>query len=204
MVFSLFRDFALLNRQLDYNHFINGESLMLKNNADAYGLVHKLMHWVTALIFIGLFAVGFWMVDLSYYSDWYRTAPDLHKSFGLTLLAISLFRVVWVLINSKPKSLSDNQLEARAGHIAHLLLYVGLFVIMISGYLISTADGRGIEWFGLFEIPSFGEFIDQQEDVAGDIHKWGAYIILGLVGVHVVAALKHHFINKDNTLKRML
>lgn len=177
---------------------------MIKNSDTTFGIVNIAIHWITALFVFGLFGVGLWMVDLSYYSEWYRTAPDLHKSFGLTLLALTLFRVLWKLINPSPKPLSSNKLETISGKLAHFAIYALLFTIMISGYLISTADGRGIEWFWLFEVASLGEFVPNQEDIAGDIHEWAAYILIGLVVVHMIAALKHHFIDKDKTLIRMI
>lgn len=176
----------------------------MKNSDTSFGIVNIVIHWVTALLVFGLFGVGLWMVDLSYYSEWYRTAPDLHKSFGLTLLALTLFRIVWKLANPSPKTLSSNKLETIAGKLAHFGIYALLLTIMVSGYLISTADGRGIEWFWLFEVASLGEFVPNQEDIAGDIHEWAAYILIGLVAVHMIAALKHHFIDKDKTLVRML
>ena len=177
---------------------------MIKNSDTSFGIVNIAIHWITALLVFGLFGVGLWMVDLSYYSEWYRTAPDLHKSFGLTLLALTLFRIIWKLINPSPKALSSNKLETIAGKFAHFAIYALLLTIMVSGYLISTADGRGIEWFGLFEVASLGEFVPNQEDIAGDIHEWAAYILIGLVVVHIIAALKHHFIDKDKTLVRMV
>ena len=79
-----------------------------------------------------------------------------------------------------------------------------MFFIIISGYFISTADGRGIEVFSLFEIPGFGSFIENQEDIAGEIHKWLAYTLIGLSLLHGFAALKHHFVDKDDTLNRMI
>ncbi len=75
---------------------------------------------------------------------------------------------------------------------------------MTSGYLISTADGRPLEVFGLFEIPALISGIDGQEDRAGEIHLALAYSLMGLTGLHAVAALKHHFIDKDRTLLRIL
>lgn len=177
---------------------------MLRNSSTSFGWIHIAIHWLSAVAVFGLFAVGWWMVELDYYSEWYRTAPELHKSVGLTLLALTLFRIYWKLSNPKPVELAEKELEKQAGKTAHFILYALLLVIMISGYLISTADGRGIEWFGLFTVPSLGEFINNQEDFAGAIHKWAAYIIMGLVLVHALAAIKHHFIEKNDTLKRMI
>lgn len=177
---------------------------MLKNTNTQFGLIQIIIHWLTAVIVLGLFGVGIWMVDLNYYSEWYRTAPDLHKSVGLTLFVLTCFRLLWLLSGPTPKPLSHKKLERAAGKAGHYLIYLLLFVIMVSGYLISTADGRGIAWFGLFEVPGFGEFVNNQEDIAGDIHEVAAYGLIGIVVLHLLAALKHHFIDKDATLKRML
>lgn len=177
---------------------------MLKNTRESFGLIHIFIHWVTALVVFGLFGLGLWMVDLNYYSEWYRTAPSLHKSIGLTLFALTVFRVVWKFTNPSPVALSSNKLEKRLGKLAHFAIYLLLFTIMISGFLISTADGRGIEWFGLFEIISLGEFVPNQEDIAGEVHEWAAFLLIGLVCFHFLAAIKHHFIDKDNTLKRIV
>lgn len=177
---------------------------MYKNNDTKYGLVAIVIHWVSAVAIFGLFAVGFWMVDLNYYSDWYQKAPHYHKSVGVLLLLATLFRIVWKLTNPKPKVLADKPMEKLAVHLGHNILYLLLVVILISGYLITTADGRGIDVFNWFTVPSMGELFPRQEDIAGDIHEYAAYGILALAIIHMLAALKHHFINKDATLTRML
>jgi cytochrome b561 len=177
---------------------------MLRNSTTSFGWVHIIIHWISAIAVIGLFAVGWWMVELDYYSEWYRTAPDLHKSVGLTLLLVTVFRVFWKISNPSPNPLATKPIEKKAGHFAHTIIYILLFTIMISGYLISTADGRGIEWFGLFEVPSLGAFVENQADLAGDIHEWLAYTLIGLVLLHAGAALKHHFLEKNDTFKRMI
>ncbi|NVK24296.1 MAG: cytochrome b [Gammaproteobacteria bacterium] len=176
---------------------------MLKNSNNNFGLVSKTVHWLSAVMLLSLFAVGFWMVDLSYYSEWYRVAPYYHKAFGLTLLALTIFRLVWKLATPQPEIIANNKAEKTIAKLGHAALYLFMFVIMISGYLISTADGRGIELFNIFTVPSLGEFIENQEDVAGVIHEYAAYTIMFLIVGHIAAALKHHFIDKDDTLKRM-
>ena len=75
---------------------------------------------------------------------------------------------------------------------------------MFSGYLISTADGRGVSVFGLFEVPASLTGIPDQEDVAGVLHEWLAWGLIILAGLHALAAIKHHFIDRDATLSRML
>lgn len=178
-------------------------TIMLKNSDQQFGLVSTYIHWITAIMVFSLFGVGFWMVDLNYYSEWYRTAPYYHKAFGLTLFIVTLFRLIWKAVNPSPKELGDNVIEKKLAKLAHLGLYALLLITMISGYLISTADGRGIELFNLVTVPSLGEFFDNQEDIAGEIHEIAAYVIMITVGLHILAALKHHFMDKDDTLKRM-
>jgi len=177
----------------------------MKNTDNHYGWVTITLHWLVAIIIIGLFALGYWMVELGYYDPWYKQGPDIHRSIGIILFALMLFRVTWKIIETKTKSLeSHSRIEQVAGSLTHKLLYLLVFVIMFSGYLISTADGRAIEVFQWFSIPSMGELFTNQEDIAGLIHQYIAYAMIALVALHAIAALKHHFIDKDNTLTRML
>ncbi|MGX5172458.1 cytochrome b [Aliikangiella sp. IMCC44653] len=179
--------------------------MMLKNTSEKYGLIAKLLHWVVALSVLAMFSVGIWMVELDYYSNWYKVAPDYHKSSGILLAIILVVRVTWRLTSPKVLPLEQHtKLEKLAAHCVHLLLYVLLFAIFCTGYLISTEDNRAIDVFNWFSVPSMGQLFDNQADIAGDIHRWLAYILIGLVVVHIGGALKHHFIDKDNTLKRML
>ncbi len=162
-----------------------------------------IIHWVTALVVVGMFASGLWMVDLSYYSDWYKTAPHWHKSTGLLLAAITVLRVVTRLAGKRPPEHGKRweQFFARCGHIALYLLLLALFT---SGYMISTADGRGIDIFNWVTIPGAGSLVENQEDIAGEIHFYVAWSLIILASLHALAALKHHFINRDATLRQML
>jgi cytochrome b561 len=143
------------------------------------------------------------MTGLDYYSSWYKTAPDLHKSFGILLALLLLSRLVAIRLFGKPAA-SGAGWQQKAAGIAHALMYALLLAIMVSGYLISTADNRGIIVFGLTEVPGFGEFFPEQADIAGTVHWYLALTLLALVVLHAGAALKHHFVDKDNTLTRML
>lgn len=168
-----------------------------------YNSIAKVIHWLSALTVFSLFGLGFWMVDLTYYSEWYKIAPHWHKSIGLILFALTLFRIIWKILTKAPK-IEGQTWEKTAAEIAHGLLYVLLFATFISGYMISTADGRGIEIFNLFTLPGLGSIIENQEDIAGEVHFYLTYSLIGLAALHAMAALKHHFVNKDNTLKKMV
>ncbi|MCT6699376.1 cytochrome b [Rheinheimera sp. 4Y26] len=162
------------------------------------------LHWLMALMVVALFALGFWMVDLTYYSSWYKTAPYWHKSIGILLFALLLLRLFWRFKTGKPEALaSQNMKLQQVAAIVHMLLYLLLFSIVLTGYLISTADGRGIEVFSWFELPALGELFAEQADIAGALHKWFAYVLMALVAMHAAGAVKHHFVDKDATLKRM-
>jgi len=177
----------------------------MKNTLSHYGWITISVHWLVAVTVIGLFALGYWMVDLGYYDPWNKQGPDLHKSIGILLFIVMLMRVVWRYFQIKPEALnSHTRIEKKIGSIVHIFLYSALFVLMISGYLISTADGRAIEVFNQFSIASLGELFTGQEDLSGIVHKYLAYVLMLTVILHALAALKHHFIDKDNTLRRML
>ena len=174
----------------------------VQNTATGYGSVSRAFHWLMALAIFAMFGLGWWMVDLSYYSPYYKSAPDLHRSVGLVLLVVLLARLAWRAVNVKPDDAELRPFERRAAHLVHWGFYVILLVLMISGYLISTPDGRPIEVFGLFNVPSLIQH-KGLEDTAGWIH-WGlAYGVMALAAVHSAAALKHHFIDKHATLTRM-
>lgn len=176
-----------------------------RNSPTGYGLLSIMLHWLVAICVFGMFGLGLWMVDLDYYSSWYQAAPDLHKSIGLCLLAVMLLRLIWRKASPPPLPLTNhNQRTQRASKAAHWLLYIVLFTLMLTGYLISTADGRGISVFGWFEVPASLTSIPDQEDIAGELHEWLAWTLIILAGLHALAALKHHFIDRDRTLLRML
>ncbi|MCH2338347.1 cytochrome b [Pseudomonas sp. NPDC047963] len=176
-----------------------------RNSSSNYGLVSITMHWLVAVAVVVLFALGYWMVGLTYYSSWYRTAPDIHKSIGLLLLGLMVLRVIWRFLNRGPAPLANHrQMTRLATKAGHGVLYLGLFAVMISGYLISTADGRSISVFGWFEVPALITSIPDQEDIAGLIHEYLAWGLVIFSGLHALAALKHHFIDRDPTLKRMI
>lgn len=175
----------------------------MPQSVSQYNIVAKIIHWLSALTIVALFAAGYWMVDLTYYSEWYKIAPHWHKSVGLILFALTFFRLIWKFISQSPE-IEGASWEKLGAKIAHALLYILLFATFISGYMISTADGRGIEVFNWFTLPGLGSFIENQEDIAGEVHFYLTYSLIGLASLHALAALKHHFINKDDTLKKMI
>ncbi|WP_435954265.1 cytochrome b [Dryocola sp. BD626] len=176
-----------------------------RNTPDRYGHLSVLIHWLIALTVYGMFGLGLWMVTLGYYDGWYHKAPELHKSIGMIVLLVMVVRVLWRFISPPPPPLANYSKVTRVSAVAaHLLLYVLLFAILLSGYLISTADGKPVSVFGLFDVPATLSDFGAQADLAGTLHLWLAWGVVVLSVLHGLAALKHHFIDKDVTLKRML
>lgn len=176
-----------------------------RNGPDHWGVVAIVIHWLSALVVFGLFALGLWMTDLTYYERWYHDAPYIHKSIGVLLFILTVLRLAWQLAVGRPAELaSHTEWERLAARLAHLSFYLLLFGVMVSGYLISTADGRPVEVFGWFAVPATISGIDGQEDLAGVVHLTLASVLIALAALHTGAALKHHFIDRDPTLKRML
>lgn len=178
---------------------------MIKNTEQSYGIVSILLHWLMAIAIIGTFILGLWMVELDYYSEWYKSAPDFHRSIGIFIFIVLIFRFIWRLINVVPKAEPNlKKWEVKSSHFVHFLIYLLVVVIVITGYLISTADGRSVDVFGLFEVPATITSITDQADRAGDLHYYLGVFLMVLASIHALAALKHHFIDKDKTLSRML
>lgn len=179
--------------------------MLWKNTPVLFGNISVVIHWAVALAVYGLFALGLWMVGLGYYDTWYHRAPELHKSIGILVFTAMVFRLAWRFISPPPKPLSSYSAKTRLGAwLAHLLLFAGLFGILISGYLISTAEGQPVSVFGWFDIPATLFGLNQQADIAGTVHLWMAWGIVIVSAFHALAALKHHFVDRDSTLTRML
>ncbi|PVY70682.1 cytochrome b561 [Tamilnaduibacter salinus] len=175
------------------------------NTTERYGWVSAGLHWLIAIVVVGLFWLGWWMVDLSYYDDWYTLAPHIHRSVGILLIAAMILRLLWRWLSPPPPALaSHSRFERAAAHMAHGLLYVLIFVAGITGYLISTADGSGIDVFDWFTVPSVTGEVKRMEDWAGSVHYWVTWAIIALAVVHALGAVKHHVVDRDETLRRML
>jgi len=177
--------------------------MIWRNTHHRYGTVQLTLHWLTALMVAILIPLGLWMTGLDYYDPWYRKAPDLHRSIGVLLTGLLVLRLYWRISQLQPDPAGGAAWQRTAAIATHRLLYLVPFLSAISGYLISTADGRSVDVFGWFEIPATLTGIERQEDIAGDIHFALAMLLLGLVVTHVTAALHHHFVMRDGLLWRM-
>ena len=157
--------------------------MTIRDTTAGYGLPTRIVHWLMAVAIVGMYVLGLWMVDLNYYSPYYRSAPDLHRSVGMLLLGLLVVRFVWRLFNDKPSDAELSAFERFSATIVHWGFYPLLLALMVSGYLMSTADGRPIEVFNWFSVPAL--IHDKgMEKTAGEIHELLADITMVLVLVH--------------------
>ncbi len=157
----------------------------LFNTATRYGAVAIIIHWLIALAVVALFAIGWYMVDLTYYDDLYNTLPNIHMSVGILLAFVLLFKLLLKLIDHAPDPAPGvPRLDAIGAKIAHYGMYGLLAIILITGYLIPTAKGVGINVFDWFEVPALVTEFDQQSELVGWIHEYFAYAIMALAGLH--------------------
>lgn len=173
-----------------------------KDTRTGYGIVSRIFHWGMAVAVFVLFGTGWWMVGLDYYSPYYKSLPDFHRSLGLLLLIALALRVAWRAGSVTPDHSHLTPFERRAAPIVHRTLYAVLAVVMISGYFISTADGRPIDVFGWFTVPALIQS-KGLEDTAGLVHRWISYFMMLLAAVHSAAALKHLMMDHGQDRLRM-
>lgn len=177
---------------------------MIKNTKSSYGSIAKIIHWVVAFAVISMIVLGFTMD--TFQEPLKSTLYGYHEEFGLTIMAIMLFRVYWRIINPTP-ALPDStpRWQGTLAKLAHYLLYIALFVMIASGWAKSTASGYIPNFYGLFELPM--PFVYQNQAIvalAKVVHLATAWVIISMVSLHILAALHHHFICKDKVLKQML
>lgn len=169
----------------------------------SYDGVAQLLHWVMAILIFTAFGVGLWMVDLPLFQR-LRTV-SLHKSIGVTIFIFVLLRLAWRWTHPAP-TLPDSMpaWERCAANTAHWLLYALMVAVPVSGWLMSGALGVATVPFGLATLPDLIERNRELGETLKTVHFVLNKSLLALVALHVAAALKHFFIDRDGVLQRML
>ncbi len=179
--------------------------MKFKDDAQGYGLATKALHWLTALMILGVAGLGAWMVTLSYYDTWYHKGLGLHRAIGLLALATAAVFIAWRLVSSPPDlPASIAGWQRKAAVVAHFLFFALMILMPVSGYLVSTSAGAAVPMFDLFEIPALFRISEASRELAINVHFFSAYGTVGLATLHVAAAFKHQFIDRDGVLARML
>jgi len=180
-----------------------------------YTAVAITLHWLIAAAIIVLIAMGLWMSDAIHKPETKAAAfkiYQLHKSLGLTVLVLSVLRLAWRLVNPPPPLPGSlTRVERVVAHLTHGAFYVLMLAIPLAGWAMVSASPFGLPTmvFGLFEwphIPVLAELTDKKpvEAVFRTAHRWMAFGLTALLVLHIGAALKHQFVNRDGVLARMV
>lgn len=191
--------------------------MALRNSAERWGALAKGFHWILAILIIGMLGFGIYMTDFVTDMVQKYNYVQTHKSFGFVVFALAAARLLWRLLNPVSPGMPDNlkPWERMAAHITHYGLYVLMFVMPLSGWLMSSASPFNDEGaypfqiknmvFGLFEMPDVFPVGDKGlSETFGAIHSISSKLLLLFLVLHIAASLKHHIVLKDNVLLRML
>jgi cytochrome b561 len=170
---------------------------------ERYDSVQIALHWLTSLLIIAAVCL-IWTVQLTPKGDLHNTLFFLHRSCGVTVFGLVLLRLVWrALHDTPPPPAGIPAWQQRAGTVTHWLLY-GLFILMpVTGFIDGAANNHPVSFFFLFDLPLLPEN-KALAHLAGAIHETLQWAVYGLVLLHAAAALHHHFVLRDNVLRRML
>ncbi len=192
--------------------------MVITNTSDTYGSVTKLFHWVTVLLILSLFALGLFASNLAdqvraaeggasqSLIDWTALLFSMHKTLGVTLFLTALARILWALTQTKPGLLNgDTVLESRAAETVHWLLYGSLVTVPLAGWVSHAASaGFAPIWWPFGQSLPYVPKSEYVSEIAATLHYILQWVLAGAIGLHVAGALKHHVIDKDATLRRML
>jgi cytochrome b561 len=168
-----------------------------------YNYVAIALHWVVALLILFQLYLGLTMMDLPRADRF--SAVLLHKSLGATILTLAALRLLWRLFNPPPPLPANTPgWQKGVAHATHWLLYATFFVVPLSGWTMSSAEGRPVSVFGLFALPDLVAKNKPLGEQLGAVHELAAYALLGLIVIHIGAALFHFIVKRDEVLARML
>jgi cytochrome b561 len=168
-----------------------------------FGTVAIALHWIVAAAVLGTVALALYLDTLEL-GDTKNLLLSTHKSVGLAILGLMALRLVWRLTHRVPPlPATMTAWQRMAAHTTHVGLYVIALAMPVTGYMSVAARGRETTFFGLFRVPELVPLDRALSNLSENLHTNGQYVLYALVGVHVVAALYHHFIAKDDILRRM-
>lgn len=181
---------------------------MLQNTHDRYGFLSKFLHWVMAAMIVALIAVGYYMTGLDKEDPGRINIYNMHKAVGALTLMLLILRIVWLRLSPAPELpgvFSDKEKRVTKG--MQSLLYLLMVLVPVSGYVMSTAAGYPVSFFGLFDMPVLLEKNKPLADFAHEAHGLMAYATLAFVALHMAGAVKHRLLSRGSdadVLQRML
>jgi cytochrome b561 len=174
----------------------------MANSSPSYTRTAIGLHWLLALMIVGTFAVGLYMTSLPFSPQRVKLF-NWHKWAGVVILSLSTARLLWRLGHRPPADLPMPAWQRRSAHAAHRALYVLFFAVPLVGWAYSSSAGFPIVLFGVLPLPDFVPVDRELSEAIKPFHGWLAYALAAVVVLHVAAALKHHFVDRDSTLARM-
>ena len=177
--------------------------MIFKNTENRFGLITILLHWTMAIMMMGLVALGLIMVRMSI-SVTKLQFYGWHKEWGMLALMFVIVRLTWRLRSINPSLDAIPQWEELAARAVHWAFYFFMFALPITGWLITSSADLPVSFFGLFTFPNLISGNEANRILFSTIHEWLGYTLIATFCMHTGAALKHHFINKDNIMRRML
>jgi len=178
--------------------------MALKSTDARWGGIARSFHWLIFALILVAGTVGLIMVELPRRPN-IIPVYSFHKSVGLTVLALAVLRLLWRLFDRRPREPAMPAWQRWASRLVHGALYALIFAIPLSGWLFDSAGGlRPLHWFGLFEVPKLVAPDGDIKDIAETLHEALFWVLAAAVVLHVGGALKHHFIDRDEVLARML
>ena len=173
--------------------------MSILNNNQKYGLISIIFHWGMAIIMLITFLLGKNLQDN--FENYYEILA-LHNSFGILIFILAIFRITWKFINIKPDALPNKIIFMKLASLSHIVFYIIFFVMPLTGYLLTNLQGDIVSFFGT-SLPSILETNSELKYYIHDIHFYLGNILLLILGLHILGALYHHIILKDNTLRRI-
>ena len=174
-----------------------------RNTTRSWGSLSKAFHWLIVLLIISQWVIAERADELKGLAK--LEALALHKSFGMTILMLAMLRLAWRLMNPTPDLTTETKPWERVlAKISHLLLYALIFAMPLTGWMMSSAKNYPVSWFKLFQFPDLVAPAEQTFHQMHDLHHLLFNVLVGVAVLHAVGALKHHFIDRNDVLKRML
>lgn len=170
-----------------------------------YSLPAIVLHWLIAVLIVGAFILGLIMTDIPGFSPTKLKYFSWHKWAGVTVLALAALRLLWRLARRPPAyPASMTPVQQKAAHHLHLVLYVLMFAVPVSGYFYTLAAGVPVVYFGVVKLPVLIDADPALKPLLKSVHYWLTMTMAALVVAHTAAALKHAVIDRDGVLRRML
>jgi len=174
--------------------------MKILNSENQYGLFSIAFHWAMALIILATFILG---KNLEHNYQYYDDVLKFHNSFGILIFILAIFRISWRWMNIKPGATDSKKILMKIATLVHIFFYIIFFILPITGYLLTNLQGDTVSFFN-YHLPDILEKNREIKRLFSEVHETIGNVLIIILILHVLGALFHHYILKDNTLKRII